>query len=208
MSDDWVETTLGELCDIQGGGTPSTKEPAYWGGDVVWLTPTEVVKADGGRIDASQRTITEAGLAGSSAKLLPAGTVLLTTRASVGFTAIAGVPLTTNQGFQSLIPSEAVLSEYLMLWIQGHRDEFASRAGGSTFPEISKTKVASVPIAVPPLPVQRRIVDLLAHLDNHLANLQTERERLENIRQSLLGGLLSGASSIPATYDLAFPEDA
>lgn len=176
MTDDWITTTLGEVAEIRGGGTPSTKEPSCWGGDVVWLTPTEVVKSDGQWIDASERMLTRKGLEHSSAKWLPAGTVLLTTRASVGFAALARVPLTTNQGFQSLIPSDAVLAEFLLYWIQGNRVEFTSRAGGSTFPEISKKKVASIPIVVPPLAVQRRIVDLIAHLDTHLANLRAEHE--------------------------------
>lgn len=185
MTDDWGLCTLGDVAEIRGGGTPSTQERSYWGGDIVWLTPTEVVKAVGCRIRSSERTITDSGLANSSAKLLPAGTVLLTTRASVGFAAIAAVPVTTNQGFQSLIPGDTVLPEYLMYWIQSNRDEFTSRAGGSTFPEISKTKVAKIPILVPPLSVQRRIVDLMAHLDNHLANLKAEREAADRLVSTL-----------------------
>ena len=181
MNDEWANSTLGEVAEVCGGGTPSTKEPSYWGGDVLWLTPTEVVKADGRRIATSERTITREGLEGSSAKLLPAGTVLLTTRASVGFTAIAEVPLATNQGFQSLIPGSDILPEFLMYWIQGNRDEFTRRAGGSTFPEVSKSKVSAIPIAYPPLPVQRRIVDLMAHLDRHLANLRSEMQAVDRL---------------------------
>jgi hypothetical protein len=199
MTDEWLHTTLGGTAEIYGGGTPSTKEPAYWGGEITWLTPTEVVRADGQRISASERTITEAGLANSSAKLLPRGSVLLTTRASIGFTAIADAPVATNQGFQSLIPHDQVLPEFLMYWIQGNREEFTRRAGGSTFPEISKSKVADIPITVPPLSVQRRIVDLMAHLDNHIANLRAEREAAVEVlsRAAVERLLLPGDSGTP-----------
>jgi len=190
MSDEWVETTLGAIADIVGGGTPSTKEPTYWNGDVVWLTPTEVVKADGGSIGKSERCITQSGMDRSSAKLLPAKTVLLTSRASVGFAALASVPLTTNQGFQSLIAKPSVLPEFLLLWIQGNREEFRRRASGSTFPEISKGKVATISIRSPPLAVQRRIVDLMTHLDNHLANLRAERDAVASLEGPLIEALL------------------
>lgn len=197
MSKEWVETTLGEIAEIRGGGTPSTREPSYWNGDVVWLTPTEVVRADGQRVSSSERRISQEGLAHSSAKLLPPGAVLLTSRASVGFTAIADVPLTTNQGFQSLIPQQGVLSEFLMYWIQGNRDEFSRRASGSTFPEISKTKVASISILIPPLPVQRRIADVMAHLDDHLANLRAEREFGASLLAQLREALSVASDPVP-----------
>lgn len=174
MSDEWLQSTLGEVAEVVGGGTPSTKEPAYWGGDIPWLTPTEVVRADGKTIARSDRTITSLGLAKSSANLLPTGAVLLTTRASVGFTAIAAAPLATNQGFQSLVPRDDLLPGFLMLWIQANREEFRSRAGGSTFPEVSKVKVRQIPITVPPLEVQRRIVDLMSRLDGLSALLLAE----------------------------------
>ncbi len=192
MPDSWKNTTIGAIAEIVGGGTPSTKEPTYWGGDVVWLTPTEVVRQDGGVISSSERKITLEGLRGSSAKLLPAGAVLLTSRASVGFTAIAGCELSTNQGFQSLIPSAGILPEFLRLWIQSNRDEFTSRAGGSTFPEISKAKVATIPIILPPLDVQRRIVAAVGGLDSVLGSLDSElasaRSLLRTLRETLLAG--------------------
>lgn len=180
MSDEWVERTLGEATTVIGGGTPSTKTSAYWGGDIPWLTPTEVVARDGTRISTSDRTITELGLEKSGAKLLPQGTVLVTSRASVGYVALADTTLTTNQGFQSLVAGDDLLPEFLMLWVQANRDEFRRRASGSTFPEVSKKKVEAVPIRYPALPSQRRIVDLLTHVDAHIANLQAERDRLND----------------------------
>jgi|GEM_PF-1992252 len=204
MNDVWVETTLGAVAEIVGGGTPSTSEPSYWGEDVVWLTPTEVVKADGTRIGSSGRMISASGLANSSAKMLPRNTVLLTTRASVGFVALADCALATNQGFQSLIPGPSVTPEFLMYWVQGNRTEFTSRAGGSTFPEIGKSKVQTIPISLPPLPVQRRIVDLMAHLDNQIANLRLERDSAGAVRVATLSTLLDATREVPADYDAAF----
>lgn len=186
MSDEWTTALLGDVTKVVGGGTPSTKVPEYWNGSIPWLTPTEVVKADGQRIASSERFISEAGLSNSSAKLLPTNAVLVTTRASVGFVALAGGPVATNQGFQSLITKEHLLPEFLMLWIQGNRNEFTSRAGGSTFPEISKNKVLTIPISFPPLPVQRRIVDLMTHLDNHIANTELSLNALRKLESATI----------------------
>lgn len=196
MADHWRQSTLGEVAQVVGGGTPSTKEPTYWGGDIPWLTPTEVVRADGQTIRSSDRTITSLGLAKSSAHLLPAGVVLLTTRASVGFTAISAVPLATNQGFQSLIPGDGLDPAFLMMWIQANREEFRSRAGGSTFPEISKDKVRQIPITVPPLQVQRQIVDLIGAVDEHVLRLEQEQRALDRLWWGVAAALESATSSV------------
>ncbi len=195
MHDGWVKSTLGEVCEIVGGGTPSTKEAAYWGGDITWLSPTEVVRQDGRRISASERTITEEGLARSSAKLLPPGTVLLTTRASVGFVAIADCTLATNQGFQSLICGPELIPAFLMHWVQANRDEFRRRAGGSTFPEVSKAKVKAIPITYPPLAVQRRILDLMEHLDNQVNLLRAEAHAVRVARHAAQSKLVGFGAS-------------
>lgn len=170
----WDERLLGEVAEVIGGGTPSTKEPTFWGGSVPWITPSEITRQEGRVVKRTERTITEAGLAASAANLLPVNAVLLTSRATVGAVALAGVPMATNQGFASLIAGEGVLPEFLMYWVQANRVEFESRAGGSTFPEISRTKVKTIPIRVPPLPVQRRIVDLIGALDAQIAALASE----------------------------------
>lgn len=196
MSDEWLHSTIGEVAEVVGGGTPSTKEPAYWGGDIPWLTPTEVVRADGKTIASSDRTITSLGLAKSSANLLPTGAVLLTTRASVGFTAVAAAPLATNQGFQSLIPGDDLLPAFLMLWIQANREEIRSRAGGSTFPEVSKVKVRQIPITVPPLEVQRRIVELVGAMDANCDALVAECESAECVFDALKEDLTATGQAV------------
>ena len=186
MRKGWTETTLGEIAEVIGGGTPSTTNPAFWDGDVIWLTPTEVTALDGKVVEDSVRKISKAGLVGSGARLLPAGTVILTSRASIGFVALAGVDLTTNQGFQSLIPSKNVLSRFLMFWIQHNRNEFESRSAGSTFKEISKSNVKSIRINLPPLTEQKRIVDLISSVDDYVNALHQQLDCTLRTKSSLL----------------------
>jgi type I restriction enzyme S subunit len=121
MRKDWIETTLGDVASVIGGGTPSTTIPEFWNGEVIWLTPTEVVAKDGQTVGDSVRKLTQSGLKNSGAQVLPAGSVILTSRASVGFAAISECDLATNQGFQSLVPGDEVLAKFLMFWIQNNR---------------------------------------------------------------------------------------
>jgi type I restriction enzyme S subunit len=199
--DDWSETTVGGIAEVVGGGTPSTTNPTFWGGEVIWLTPSEVSSMDGKVIKDSIRKISDAGLRGSGARLLPVGTVILTSRASVGFVALAGVELTTNQGFQSLIPSKSVLSRFLMFWIQQNRYEFESRSAGSTFKEISKSNVKSIPLDLPPLAEQRRIVGIVSSMDDVIQSTEKAVVDAKSMRSGLLSDLLSGEREIPASYD-------
>ena len=199
--DDWTETTLGDIAEVVGGGTPSTTKEEFWDGDVIWLTPTEVTAIDGKVISDSKRKITKAGLQSSGARVLPKGTVILTSRASVGFVALAGTELTTNQGFQSLIPSERVDGVFLMFWIQINRAEFESRSAGSTFKEISKSNVKSIAIKLPPLVEQKRIVDVVSSIDDVIQSTEPALADAKNLRSGLLSDLLSGEHEIPASYD-------
>lgn len=191
MRDRWTETTLSDVAAVIGGGTPSTTKPEYWGGEIVWLTPSEVVPRDGQLIVDSERRITTEGLENSSARLLPAGSVILTTRASVGFVGISGVELCTNQGFQSLVPSDQVLSKFLMYWIQDNRAEFESRAAGSTFKEISRSSVKSIKMQVPALAEQKRIVDVVSSVDAYIDALQKQADTARTARNAVLHELLS-----------------
>jgi type I restriction enzyme S subunit len=186
MRDTWQETTLGDIAEVVGGGTPSTTKSEYWDGDIVWLTPTEVTALDGKTISESKRMITDSGLRNSGARILPRGTVVLTSRASIGFVAIAGTELTTNQGFQSLVPSDAVDKHFLMYWIQLNRSEFESRSAGSTFKEISKTNVKSMQIALPSIAEQKRIVDVVTSIDHYINALEQQIVTVLLAKSSLL----------------------
>lgn len=212
MRDGWVKTNLGEIAEVIGGGTPSTTISDYWDGDIVWLTPTEITSQDGNVVSDSIRKITYSGFKNSGAHMLPKDTVILTSRASVGFVALAGKELCTNQGFQSLVPSTSVIPKYLMYWVQQNRPEFESRAAGSTFKEISKNNVKQIKITLPPLLEQKRIVDLISSVDKFIDAISNDgMKNSQNInllgstsklRSALLSDLLSGKHVIPVDYDL------
>ena len=199
--DDWVEKSLGEIAEVIGGGTPSTTIGEYWEGDIVWLTPTEISSQDGKVVSDSIRKITDLGFKNSGAQMLPKDSVILTSRASVGFVALAGKELCTNQGFQSLIPKPSVLSKFLMFWIQLNRPEFESRSAGSTFKEISKSNVKSIKLKLPPLPEQKRIVEIVNTIDEVISQTELTTSKAQNLRSGLLSDLLSGEHEIPASYD-------
>ena len=191
MRDGWIETSLGEIADVVGGGTPSTKIGEYWDGDIVWLTPTEITSQDGKVVSDSIRKITDLGFKNSGAQMLPINSVILTSRASVGFVALSGKELCTNQGFQSLIPKPSVLSKFIMFWIQQNRSEFESRSAGSTFKEISKSNVKSIKILLPPIPEQKRIVDLVSSVDSYIEAVQQQLESSKRSRNAVLHELLT-----------------
>ena len=139
--DGWERRTFGAVCQAVGGGTPSTSKPEYWsGGDIPWYTPTDITRNSCLALLDSNRKITEAGLRGSSAKMLPTGTVLMTSRASVGFFGIIEEPSCTNQGFISILPHDPHARMYLLLNLMHRVEEIRSHAGGSTYKEINKAK--------------------------------------------------------------------
>ncbi len=181
VDDEWRDLVLDDVAEVVGGGTPATSNGSFWGGAIPWITPSEVTRHEGEVVRETERTITEEGLAASSATLLPEGTVLVTSRATVGAVAMAGHSMATNQGFASLVTKDAVLPHFLMNWVQANRVEFQKRASGSTFPEITRSKVKSIPIRLPKVSVQRRIVDLVGILDSSI-----ERERLASAAASSL----------------------
>ena len=191
MRDGWIETSLGEIAEVIGGGTPSTANAEYWDGDIVWLTPTEITSQDGKMVSDSIRKITDLGFKNSGAQMLKKDSVILTSRASVGYVALAGNDLCTNQGFQSLVPKQSVLSKFLMFWIQQNRSEFVSRSAGSTFKEISKSNVKSIKLQLPSLREQKRIVDLISSVDSYIEALQQLLKSGKRSRTAVLHELLT-----------------
>jgi type I restriction enzyme S subunit len=191
MRDGWIETSLGEIAEVIGGGTPATAIAEYWDGEIVWLTPTEITSQDGKMVSDSIRKITDLGFKNSGAQMLKKDSVILTSRASVGYVALAGKDLCTNQGFQSLAPKPSVLAKFLMFWIQQNRSEFESRSAGSTFKEISKSNVKSIKLQLPPLPEQKRIVDLISSVDSYKGALEQQLESAKKSRNAVLHELLT-----------------
>lgn len=158
----WQIKKLKDVCEIIGGGTPETNKPEYWNGNIQWFTPTEIKS---NFVSKSERTICELGLKNSSAKLLPKGTILLTTRATIGEASISLEECTTNQGFQSLITKEDYNNIFLFNWLKINKYELEKRANGSTFPEISKSEIEKIEINIPCIEEQKKIADYLSSID-------------------------------------------
>ena len=154
----WILVKIDYICKLIGGGTPSRKNLDYFNGDIVWLTPTEISKNSIQKIYDSKEKITKLGLEKSSARVIPINSVLLTTRASIGYVAIAGTNASTNQGFASFSCNGAMFNYYLAYWLWSKKNFLESEATGTTFKEISKSKLREIQIPLPPLAEQKRIV--------------------------------------------------
>ena len=223
MTGDWPEVTIGEIADIVGGSTPSTKDPDNFGGDIPWVTPKDLSGPHDRYIARGERNLTQQGLDSCSAKLLPAGAVLLSTRAPVGYVAIAKNPIATNQGFRSLIPRDGAFGEYLYYWLSVNTEELERHSSGSTFRELSGTALKSIKLRLPPMGEQRRIAGVLGCLDDkielnrRMAGTLEEMARalfrswfvdFEPVRAKQEGRWRSGESlpGLPAQLYEAFPE--
>lgn len=192
----WILTTLGQVFEIVGGATPSTKEPSYWGGDIPWLTPDDLASHDGIEVARGRRSITADGYGSTSTHLLPKGTVLFSSRAPIGYTAIAAQPLCTNQGFKSLIPPEGVDSRWAYWYLRHATPLIREMGSGTTFKEMSKKRMANVPFVLAPIREQRRIVAAIeehfSRLDAADESLEKSERRIEMMRRSVLSDAFSG----------------
>jgi len=185
IPEEWEVKRIGEVAEVIGGGTPSTKNPEYWDGDIAWITPKDLSAFKFRYIKRGERNITKKGLENSGAKLLPKGTVLLTTRAPVGYLAIASNPVTTNQGFRNLIPNNKTTSEFLFYLLRKNVDFLKSNAGGTTFGELSGSRLKELEFPFPPLPEQRAIAKILSDLDAKIELNQQMNKTLEAIGQAI-----------------------
>ena len=186
---EWEECKLGDVAMVVGGGTPDTNNHKYWNGDIQWFTPSEIGRDK--YVTNSLRTISEEGLNKSSAKLLPIGTILLSSRATVGECSINKVECTTNQGFQSLIPREYFSKEFVFYLMQTKRKELIRKSCGSTFLEISANEVRKIKIAVPTSKEQEKISKLLALLDERISTQNKIIDKLQSLIKGLNNSLYS-----------------
>ncbi|MGV9027726.1 restriction endonuclease subunit S [Lactococcus lactis] len=185
FADDWEERKLGELSNIVGGGTPSTSNPEYWGGDIDWYAPAEI--GEQSYVSKSKKTITELGLKKSSARILPVGTVLFTSRAGIGNTAILAKEATTNQGFQSIVPVQNKLDSYFIFSRTNELKRYGEVTGaGSTFVEVSGKQMSKMSIMVPELSEQQKIGSFFKQLDNTIALHQRKLELLKEQKKGFL----------------------
>jgi len=188
----WTNLTMNDVCDAIGGGTPSTERSEYWGGDVVWVTPTDVTRNDCLVMLDSAKKITEVGLANSSAKLVPAETILMTSRASIGFFALMDQPVCTNQGFISVIPKQDNTRMYLLFNMMGRVEEMITLATGSTFKELSKKTFRSLPINWPTPDILQAFEDTVYPMIQQTRHIKKQSEQLKRARDLLLPKLMSG----------------
>lgn len=164
-NEEWKLCKLSDIGNIVSGGTPSTSNPDYWAdGDVAWITPADLSGYKEMYIARGSKNITQEGLNHSSATLMPAGSVIMSTRAPIGYVAIAANELSTNQGFKSIVPYEKGSEEYLYYFCKANIHDFEQRASGTTFKELSKRAFADTQILYPPLSVQQEIVSRVKSL--------------------------------------------
>lgn len=196
----WTIKPVGEVVDCVGGGTPSTAEPKYWeGGTHHWTTPKDFSSLQAPVLLDTDRKLTDSGVAKISSGLLPAGTLLLSSRAPVGYLAIAAMPVAINQGFIAMKCNERASNFFMLNWCQQNMAEIESRATGTTFAEISKQNFRPIPMVLPPKELMAAFTAKVAPLYAQItANLHQSRT-LATLRDTLLPKLLSGELSVAAT---------
>ena len=182
FTEEWNSKSLIDLANVIGGGTPDTTVKSYWDGEIQWFTPSEIGKSK--YVDLSIRTITEEGLNNSSAKLLPSGTILLSTRATIGECSLSLRKCATNQGFQSLV-SKKCNTDFLYYLIQTKKKDLIRKSCGSTFLEISANEVRKIQVSVPTEVEQQRIAELLSLIDERIATQNKIIEDLKKLKSAI-----------------------
>lgn len=186
----WRWATMGEVAKVVGGSTPKTGEPSYWGGDIPWITPDDLSGFTGKFIERGRRSITQAGYDSCSTQMVPPGTVLFTSRAPIGYVAIAANAVCTNQGFKSFVCGREVEPDYIYWWLRASRELAADLASGTTFLELSGKSATRLPVPIPPIDVQRRIVaaieQQLTRIDASARSLHGAVARLRKYRMAVL----------------------
>ena len=205
-SDAWVQRNLSEVATITGGGTPSTSNPEYWDGDINWFAPAEIGNQT--YVTESSKKISELGLQKSSAKILPVGTILFTSRAGIGKTAILASEASTNQGFQSIVPGDT-LDSYFVYSLTDKLARYGNKMGsGSTFDEISGKQLGKYPITLPEIEEQVKIGNLFKNLDNLIAANQRKLDLLKEQKKGYLQKMFpKNGSKVPELRFAGFADD-
>ena len=192
----WERKKIAEVCETVGGGTPSTKVSDYWEGDITWVVPTDVTRNDCLVLLDSERKITEKGLRESSAQLVPANTILMTSRASVGFFALMDVEVCTNQGFINIIPHDEKMRMYLLFNLMSRAPEIRSNAKGTTYPEISKGRFRQMDIMIPAKTLAVDFAKIASGIIQQVRHLKHSTLKLTQARDLLLPRLMNGKIAI------------
>lgn len=181
MKSDWKECTLAELGEIVGGATPSTKDEQNYGGDIAWITPKDLSTLKGRFISRGERNITEKGLRSCSAQIMPKNAVLFSSRAPIGYVAIAANPVCTNQGFKSIVANSDNDPMFLYYLLKYNKNAIEAMGSGTTFKEVSGSTMRGIRVYVPISKAeQQRIAAILSALDEKIA---INREINDNLQQ-------------------------
>ena len=190
----WSRRCIGDVVSIKGGGTPSTKVAEYWeGGTNYWATPKDLSGMESPVLLGTERRITDAGAECISSGVMPENTVLLSSRAPVGYTALAKVPVAVNQGFIAMICDGPLPPHYILHWTRSALEEIKSRASGTTFPEISKSAFRPIPVVVPTPVVVKGFERIAQCLFDLIEASARQSHQLGELRDYLLPRLLSGS---------------
>lgn len=193
MPEGWERKTMADAAETVGGGTPSTAVSAYWDdGEITWFSPTDLTNNDCLALLSSAKKITEAGLKNSSAKMLPPETILMSSRASIGYFGLHDKPACTNQGFISLIPRDEQYRYYLLYNLMFRKDEIESKAGGTTYKEINKSTFRGMTITWPEKALASSFSEFARDVMQQVRALKRQNEKLAQARDLLLPRLMSG----------------
>jgi type I restriction enzyme, S subunit len=189
----WEVKGLGEIVECVGGGTPSTKERRYWeNGNINWATPKDLASIDVPILVDTERRITDAGLAKVSSGLLPAGTLLMSSRAPVGYLAISTIDVAINQGFIAMLSSDSMSSHYMLQWCTSNLEEIRNRASGTTFAEISKASFRQMSLVLPPSDLMRCYTKAAVRYYDKITSNKHQSRALSTLRDTLLPKLVGG----------------
>jgi type I restriction enzyme S subunit len=194
----WEVKTISDLADCLGGATPSTKNPDFWdGGHLSWTSPKDLSKLESIHLLKTDRKITESGLKKISSGLLPVGTVLLSSRAPVGYLALTTEPTAINQGYIALKPVSGVSNYFLLNWCDSNLEQIKNRASGTTFAEISKAAFRPIPAVSPSRELMTKFHEFVEPIYERVLCASKEVETLSDLRDTLLPKLISGELRIP-----------
>ena len=183
---EWIECTLDKLGEIVGGATPSTKCEDYYGGSIPWITPKDLSSFKGRYITSGERNITEKGLASCSAQMMPKDAVLFTSRAPIGYVAIASQSVCTNQGFKSIVVNEKADPLFVYYLLKYNKDAIEAMGSGTTFKEVSGKTMRAVKVRIPlDVSYQKRIAAMLDSLDTKIENNERINDNLEQQAQAI-----------------------
>lgn len=203
LPEGWIATTMGAVTEVVGGGTPKTKVPGNFSAQNghPWLTPADLTGDTAKTIAHGRRFLTDQGLATSAAKYMPSGTILFSSRAPIGYVAIATNPITTNQGFRSFVPSEALDPNYAYHYLNSITALAEQLASGTTFNELSGSKAKTLPLPLPPIVEQRRIAERLDKFKDRRASVGTHLNVAGTVLERLRSAVLAAACSGRLTED-------